>query len=165
MIRADSQRSRAATAWRHVETAGGESFFFLLSGQGRELKADRDVVQQSLSARMLQSQITNIVKRWPADPVRPASVSVQAYLESCLPLQGSKDGAVPKARISQASLDAMFGLLRNRYLQRYPLPAKLRRPASNPDYYENVMREFQEAPNRSFMEKIKKRLAGMFRLS
>jgi hypothetical protein len=36
-----------------------------------------------------------------------------------------------------------------------PMPEKLRRPASNPDHYDNVVREFAEAPNRDWLGRLR----------
>lgn len=38
-------------------------------------------------------------------------------------------------------------------------------PRSNPTYYTDLVTELQEAPKRSLLGRISKRLGGMFRLS
>lgn len=92
--------------------------------------------------------------------MRPASVSVQAYIQSRIE---SADKTRPA--ISESSASALESLLNNRYARKYPMPEKLRRPASNPDHYDNVVREFAEAPNRDWLGRLRKRLAGIIRLS
>ncbi|EAW10797.1 ubiquinol-cytochrome c reductase complex assembly factor 2 [Aspergillus clavatus NRRL 1] len=121
-----------------------------------------------VNPQAIQARLTQLLKLWPSDPVRPASVSVQSYLQSRLSQTTSPTAqtpAAPKGEISQASLNALSSLLEDRYARRYPLPPKLRRPASNPDHYDNVVREFEEAPGRDFWGRVGKRLKGLFRFS
>ncbi|KAL2216214.1 hypothetical protein M432DRAFT_641906 [Thermoascus aurantiacus ATCC 26904] len=125
--------------------------------------------------KTLHARISHLIKHWPADPVRPASVSVQNYLQSRLPpsdpqsqqkpqqqQEGGGEGK-PAQQISEASVNALFSLLEDRYAKRYPLPQKLRHPASDPDHYDKVVREFEEAPNRNWLGRLKKRITGLFR--
>ncbi|CAG8906349.1 unnamed protein product [Penicillium egyptiacum] len=114
----------------------------------------------TLNPRSLQSRLTHILKHWPSDPVRPASVSVQSYIQSRLQPADKSSPAV-----SESSTNALESLLNNRYARKYPMPEKLRRPASNPDHYDNVVREFAEAPNRDWLGRLRKRLAGIIRLT
>ncbi|KAL3491628.1 hypothetical protein BJX62DRAFT_204717 [Aspergillus germanicus] len=112
-----------------------------------------------------QIRITHLLKHWPADPIRPASVSVHTYLQSHLTPSAhpSKDSTTSR-KISESSLNALSSLLEDRYARRYPLSPKLRRPASNPDHYDNLIREFEEAPSRDWLGRLWKRLSGQFRL-
>lgn len=116
----------------------------------------------------LQARLTNLLTRWPSDPVRPASVSVATYLQSHLSPPSESPGkqpqSPPQAPISASSVNALSSLLENRYAREYPLPAHLRRPASNPDYYDNLLKEFEEAPNRDWWGRIVKRVTGLFRM-
>ncbi|KAF7122168.1 hypothetical protein CNMCM5793_000125 [Aspergillus hiratsukae] len=111
------------------------------------------------------NRISHLLKHWPTDAVRPASVSVQTYLQSRLPSTQPQQQPSPKVEISEASLNALSSLLEDRYARRYPLPPKLRRPASNPDHYDNVVKEFEEAPGRDFWGRVGKRLRGLFRFT
>jgi len=56
-------------------------------------------------------------------------------------------------------------LLENRYANKYPMPASLRNPKSNPTYYDDLTREMQEAPSRSWFGGVVKRIKGSFRLT
>ncbi|KAL1962993.1 hypothetical protein VTN77DRAFT_8839 [Rasamsonia byssochlamydoides] len=114
----------------------------------------------------LHARIAHLIKHWPADPVRPSSVSVQTYLESRLPKSEGGAASSPqqgKSPLSESSVNALYSLLDNRYSKRYPLPHNLRYPASNPDHYDAVVREFEEAPNRNWLGRLAKRLKGMLR--
>ncbi|GKZ21092.1 hypothetical protein AbraIFM66951_002475 [Aspergillus brasiliensis] len=122
-------------------------------------------------------RITTLLKHWPIDKVRPSSVSVQNYLQACLlpssttttteqssQKQPQQEGQLQKVNIDEKSLNALSSLLEDRYARRYPLSPRLRRPASNPDHYDNVIREFDEAPDRDWLGRIKKRLSGLLRM-
>lgn len=47
----------------------------------------------------------------------------------------------------------------------FPLPArgKILNPQSQPTYFQDLLRELEEAPNRTWLQNVSKRLAGMFR--
>ncbi|KAL4972834.1 hypothetical protein BDW66DRAFT_143465 [Aspergillus desertorum] len=120
----------------------------------------------------IASRLRHLIKHWPTDPIRPASVSVQTYLQSRLSSQAQAQDApsststatsAKASTISEFSLNALESLLENRYAKRYPLSEKLRHPASNPEYYDNLLREFEEAPNRDLIGRIRKRLGGLLR--
>ncbi|KAE8147196.1 hypothetical protein BDV25DRAFT_160873 [Aspergillus avenaceus] len=120
------------------------------------------------------ARINHLIKHWPSDLVRPSSVSVQSYLQSRLPQspedaskqsQSQKSPQSQGEPISEASLNALSSLLEDRYARRYPMSPKIRRPASIPDHYDNVIKEFSEAPTRDWMGRVTKRLKGLFRFS
>ncbi|BCR83019.1 ubiquinol-cytochrome c reductase complex assembly factor 2 [Aspergillus chevalieri] len=124
----------------------------------------------------LQTRISHLLSHWPSDPVRPASVSVQTYLQTRLSQISPQDAAASQQQqhlpqnhqpqeMSEASLNALASLLEDRYTRRYPLSPKLRRPASNPDHYDNVVKEFEEAPSRDWFGRLGKRLKGLLRFS
>lgn len=113
-----------------------------------------------------QQRVAYLLKHWPSDPVRPASVSVQSYLQSHLSRPSKspdKSQQQSTAPISESSLNALSSLVSNRYARRYPLAPRLRRPQSNPDHYDNVVKEFAEAPTRDWWGRLSKRLGGLFR--
>jgi cytochrome b pre-mRNA-processing protein 6 len=62
-------------------------------------------------------------------------------------------------------VNALYNLLENKYVQEHPLPPTLRNPASSPTYYDDLMREMQEAPTRSWFGAFVKRIKGSFRLA
>ncbi|KAJ5281070.1 hypothetical protein N7478_006442 [Penicillium angulare] len=125
------------------------------------------------SPRTIQSRLSHLVKHWPVDNVRPASVSVQSYLNFALgqkpevdPKEKKSDAPPPRQPVvSDSSASALQALLENRFVTRYPMGKNIRFPASDPDHYDNVVREFEEAPSRDWVGRIRKRLGGLFRLS
>src|SRR4051812_26546362 len=55
-------------------------------------------------------------------------------------------------------VNALYALLEDRYAKEFPLPQILRTPASNPTYYDDLITEMQEAPTRSWLGSLMKRL-------
>ncbi len=47
----------------------------------------------------------------------------------------------------------------------YPLSEKMMRPASNPTYYEGLLKELDEAPKRSWFQSVVNRWKGSLRFS
>ncbi|RJE27265.1 hypothetical protein PHISCL_00396 [Aspergillus sclerotialis] len=120
-------------------------------------------IQNSVKTRLIR-----ILELWPKDNVRPESVSVQNYLKSHIdhlsdsPDKNAKSQST-KSPIAPSSINALNSLLENRYAKKYPLPPHIRRPASNPDYYDNLIKEFEEAPKRDWFGRLKKLIAGKIR--
>ncbi|KAM5438696.1 hypothetical protein McanMca71_000791 [Microsporum canis] len=134
--------------------------------------------------------IQRLILKWPKDPVRPESVSVQTYLQSRLepprpqtssdspltsfltsifsrskPQQQSQGAGSPEPPLlSQNNLKALQSLLDNKYQKQYPLRRNVRYPASQPDYYDVLLKEFSEAAHRSSFTRLKKRISGSLRL-
>ncbi|KAL4938143.1 hypothetical protein BDV06DRAFT_201615 [Aspergillus oleicola] len=116
------------------------------------------------------SRLNRILTHWPKDPIRPSSVSVQTYLQSRIsqsqpsPSSQSQTSPAGGGQLSESSINALASLLDNRYAEKYPLSPRIRHPASNPSHYDDLIREFAEAPERDFFGRIFKRLGGLFRL-
>jgi hypothetical protein len=100
---------------------------------------------------------------------------VQTYLQNQLgqnqPTNTSSQSpststTTPKStpKISESSVNALSALLENRFANKYPLSQKIRYPASDPEHYDNLIREFAEAPNRDWFGRLRKRLGGLLRL-
>ena len=128
---------------------------------------------------------TRIIQRWPVDKVRPENVSFQKVMQRRLDKLASSTTpneaansitsnealvvAVPPQTWSEEremkQVNALDSLLEDRYSKSFPLPQSLRKPASNPTYYDDLMKEMQEAPSRSWLGGIVKRIKGSFRLT
>ena len=50
-------------------------------------------------------------------------------------------------------------------LLQYPLSERMLKPASSPAYYDDLMKELDEAPNRSWFGRLVKKWSGFIRLS
>ncbi|KAI9367493.1 hypothetical protein BJX61DRAFT_300415 [Aspergillus egyptiacus] len=116
----------------------------------------------SRTPQTIQARLSHLLKHWPADPIRPSQVSVQTYLKSRLSQSEQSDQSTTNT-LSDSSLNALSSLLEDRYARRYPLPPKLRHPASNPDHYDDLILEFEEAPSRDFLGRFWANLKGKFR--
>jgi cytochrome b pre-mRNA-processing protein 6 len=55
--------------------------------------------------------------------------------------------------------------LENRYANKDPMPASLRNPKSSPTYYDDLVKEMQEAPERTWVGGLMKRIKGSLRLT
>ena len=53
----------------------------------------------------------------------------------------------------------------SRESKQYPLSPKMLQPASNPKYYDDLIKELDEAPRRSWLQSKIKKWRGMIRLS
>lgn len=51
------------------------------------------------------------------------------------------------------------------YRNQYPLSEKMMRPASNPNYYDGLLKELNEAPTRSWFQSMVIRWKGSLRFS
>ena len=68
-----------------------------------------------------------------------------------------------QAELQQAN--ALYALLEDQHAKDFPLPRKLRQPASNPTHYDDLLTELQEAPTRSWFGGVLKRIKGSLRFS
>lgn len=62
-------------------------------------------------------------------------------------------------------VNALYSLLENRYASDYPLPARMRYPASRETHYDDFLKELEAAPTRSKFDSFLARLKGRFRLT
>lgn len=52
----------------------------------------------------------------------------------------------------------------NEWAMQYKLKGPMLEPKSQPTYFEDLVREIEEAPKRTWLERLGKRLSGMIRL-
>ncbi|KAL0467513.1 hypothetical protein QR685DRAFT_532674 [Neurospora intermedia] len=123
---------------------------------------------RTLAARQYQRALGE----WPRDALRPEcqlqdvlSKRLQKNNGSLLPNKPAftklTKEAKEEAEIKQAN--ALIGLLENRYKNKYRITGELLRPKSNPKYYTDLAKELEEAPNRTFLGRMAKRLGGIIR--
>ena len=112
------------------------------------------------------------LSRWPKDILRPET---QLPLALTARLERLEQRATPAASTATASAgsgeaqqlreaNALFALLDNRFKNRYRVREQTYRPRSRPDYYDNLIRELDEAPTRSAWSRWMNRIKGMVRL-
>ncbi|KAI0121719.1 hypothetical protein BJ170DRAFT_687957 [Xylariales sp. AK1849] len=112
--------------------------------------------KQAVSA---QYHLLRALNRWPKDTIRP-TVQFQEVLKKRFESKASVLSEEEKLR----QANALYSLLDNRYKKRYPITGSLLEPKSNPTYFVDLVREMEEAPNRSFLDRILLRVKGIIRL-
>ncbi|TAQ84112.1 hypothetical protein B7494_g7563 [Chlorociboria aeruginascens] len=112
------------------------------------------------------------LSRWPKDNLRPecqfqeimkARIDAQ-YLGAPTDRQSVGPAlAVVDEKVEMEKANALYSLLEDRYTRNYPLTGSLLKPASHPTYYTDLMREIEEAPQRSFWEATINKWKGFLR--
>ncbi|KAL8404994.1 hypothetical protein RB594_009755 [Gaeumannomyces avenae] len=120
------------------------------------------------------------LSRWPQDVLRPETQLPRALAprlerleqqqqqqqQQGAPHAASASGAaIPTGEVQQLrEANALLALLDNRFKNRYRVREQTFRPRSSPDYYDNLIRELDEAPTRSAWSRWMTRIKGMVRL-
>ena len=101
---------------------------------------------------------TRLLRLWPTDRLRPEERHFQRLIQTRIQHPPPSD--------TQVSHEANAGylLLDNAFTKRYPLSHRMMQPQSDPAFYERLGREIDEAPDRSFFQRMAKKLKGMVRL-
>ncbi|KIW74751.1 hypothetical protein Z517_11521 [Fonsecaea pedrosoi CBS 271.37] len=120
-----------------------------------------------------------IIKQWPLDRVRPSHVHFQRVMQSRLQKLQSGAPAAVSSKSNDAlvtpvepfneqkelrQVNALYSLLENRYANEYPIPQAVRHPKTNASHYDDLVRELDEAPGRSWFTSFWNRLKGSVRL-
>ena len=136
------------------------------------------------SSQLAFKHWTRILQRWPVDRVRPEKVSFQTVMKARLGKHNtgvSGNNAAESINANEAMVsavepsrwnenaemvqaNALYALLENRFAKDYPMDQTLRKPASDPEHYDNLVREMDEAPTRSWLGGLTKRIRGSLRL-
>ncbi|KAK2609430.1 hypothetical protein N8I77_002927 [Diaporthe amygdali] len=116
----------------------------------------------------LRRTYTAALKHWPKDALRP-ECQLQGVLSKRLAESNKFPGPDSSADPAK-QVNAFVSLLGNRYLARYPTaPAPesatggMMIPRSNPTYYQDLMRDLEVAPTRSWVQRFGLKMKGMFR--
>ncbi|KAI5859942.1 hypothetical protein GGS23DRAFT_255867 [Durotheca rogersii] len=106
-----------------------------------------------------QRHILRALAQWPRDILRP-EIQLQEVLR--------KRFAEPLANLSEQEqlrqANALYSLIHNRYKTKYPITGSLLQPKSHPTYYSELIKELEEAPKRTYVERLWLRLKGFIRL-
>ncbi|KAH7018134.1 uncharacterized protein B0I36DRAFT_388397 [Microdochium trichocladiopsis] len=62
-----------------------------------------------------------------------------------------------------AQANALYSLLNDRYKRKYPIQHGLLQPRSKPTHFTDLVRELEEGPKRSFVERFLVRMKGLVR--
>ncbi len=105
---------------------------------------------------------SEVLAKWPKQDLRPdyqlqdiIRTSIEKRFEHYKPSMEAEE--VFKARSLQV-------LQQNRFMDKYKLKGPMLEPKSQPTYFADLAREIEEAPKRTWLERIGKRLSGMIRL-
>ncbi|KAK8015412.1 hypothetical protein PG990_008708 [Apiospora arundinis] len=100
-------------------------------------------------------------RQGPQDAIRP-QCQFQDVLRKRFENKATSGGLSDKEELKQAN--ALYSLLDNRYKKKYPITGTLLQPKSNPTYFTDLVRELEEAPNRSWLDRFMLRVKGVVRL-
>ncbi|KAL2072250.1 hypothetical protein VTL71DRAFT_11593 [Oculimacula yallundae] len=117
------------------------------------------------------------LSRWPADSLRPDCqfpIVMRKALEARFPPTSTNASKTPGAseNVAMSGLDeqleleranVLYALVENRFSRKYPITGSLMTPKSNPNHYTNLIRELDEAPRSSWIERTIKRWKGFLR--
>ncbi|KAI1169700.1 hypothetical protein F4777DRAFT_572175 [Nemania sp. FL0916] len=106
-----------------------------------------------------QRHILRALSLWPKGTIRP-EVQFQTVLQKRF--EKARPDISEEAQLKEAN--ALYSLLDNRYKRQYPITGSLLQPKSNPTYYTDLVKELEEAPNRSYMDRLLLRIKGLVRL-
>ncbi|KAL8375855.1 hypothetical protein RB595_007129 [Gaeumannomyces hyphopodioides] len=127
----------------------------------------------------IQAAVTHLraaLSRWPQDVLRPETQLPRALAPRLERLEqqqrtppaasaSAPAAAIPTGEVRQLrEANALLALLDNRFKNRYRIREQTFRPRSSPDYYDNLIRELDEAPTRSAWSRWMTRIKGMVRL-
>ena len=120
-----------------------------------------------------------IIKQWPIDRVRPEHVHFQKIMQLRLQKLQSPSATAGNIKSNEAQAqpaepfneqnelqqtNALYSFLENRFEREYPIPQKVRHPKSNAAHYDDLVRELDEAPGRSWFTNLWNRLKGSVRM-
>nr|CDP29859.1 Putative protein of unknown function [Podospora anserina S mat+] len=118
------------------------------------------------TARLFQTAL----QRWPKDPLRPGCQLQDALAKRLTkgPLAPTLIKGLSQEQADLRQTNALFSLTENRYKNKersqYRVPESFLKPKFNPNYYSDILKELNEAPTRSYFQRVAKRVQGMFRL-
>ncbi|PMD14048.1 hypothetical protein NA56DRAFT_636842 [Hyaloscypha hepaticicola] len=102
------------------------------------------------------------LSHWPKDSLRPEcqfqDVIRRRVDRRFLPASSSNAPNAAQATANSAidekaelvQVNAIYSLLENRYSGKYPIKGTFLKPASNPTHYTDLVKELEEAPDRSW---------------
>lgn len=119
-------------------------------------------VPKHSTARLFQTAL----QRWPKDPLRPGCQLQDALAKRLTkgPLAPTLIKGLSQEQADLRQTNALFSLTENRYKNKYRVPESFLKPKFNPNYYSDILKELNEAPTRSYFQRVAKRVQGMFRL-
>ncbi|KYK62159.1 hypothetical protein DCS_03306 [Drechmeria coniospora] len=104
----------------------------------------------------------DVFSRWPKQDLRP-DYQLQDVMRRVVDERypSFRPAAEPEELLKARALQF---LVQDKFRDRYKLKGPMLEPRSQPRYFDDLVREIDEAPNRSWFERLGKRLSGMIRL-
>ncbi|KAK6445984.1 hypothetical protein FP744_10002233 [Trichoderma asperellum] len=105
---------------------------------------------------------SDVFAKWPKQDLRP-DYQFQDVLGKVVDerFKTYKPSIEPEELLKARALQF---LVQNKFRDRYKLKGPMLEPKSQPTYFEDLVREIEEAPKRTWLERLGKRLSGMIRL-
>ncbi|KAL6887470.1 hypothetical protein HDV57DRAFT_361309 [Trichoderma longibrachiatum] len=115
-----------------------------------------------MSRSLARRIYSDVFAKWPKQDLRP-DYQFQDVLGKVV---DERFGAYKPAMETEELLKAraLQFLVQNKFRDRYKLKGPMLQPKSQPTYFEDLVREIEEAPKRTWLERLGKRLSGMIRL-
>ncbi|KAG5946481.1 hypothetical protein E4U53_006581 [Claviceps sorghi] len=135
------------------------SFFLARFSSSQDLTLSAKI---SMSRSMARRIYADAFARWPKQDLRP-DYQLQDILRAAVDERYKNlEPAMEAEEILKAR--ALQFLVQNKYNERFKLQGPLLEPKSQPTYFNDLIREIEEAPRRTWLERLGKRLSGMIRL-
>ena len=118
-----------------------------------------------MATKSLLPHYTRLLRLWPLDRLRASSPSLQfqRLLEQRLNTPPHSAPSIHASGPSKREINAAYLLLDDTFGRKYKLSERMMKPQSQPEHYERLAREIEEAPDRSWFGRVVKRLGGMVR--
>ncbi|MCJ1421117.1 hypothetical protein MMC32_007479 [Xylographa parallela] len=136
-----------------------------------------------MSKSVVYKHYQRALARWPKDILRP-DVSFQnamqqridrrttpstEHREAKVIANGALTTVPTPARFDEKAemeqVNVLYSFLENRYTKKYPLSEHLMKPQSHPQYYDNLIKELEEAPTRSWFQRQINKWKGSLRMT
>ncbi|KAL3952906.1 hypothetical protein ACCO45_012849 [Purpureocillium lilacinum] len=115
----------------------------------------------AMSKSLARRIYSDAFAKWPKQDLRP-DYQLQDILRRAV------EDRYASAKTNEAEellkARALQFLVQNKFRDRYKLKGPMLEPKSQPTYFEDLVREIEEAPRRTWLERLGKRLSGIIRL-
>ncbi|KAG6001015.1 hypothetical protein E4U21_004772 [Claviceps maximensis] len=115
-----------------------------------------------MSRSMARRIYADAFAKWPKQDLRP-DYQLQDILRAAVEerYKSLKPGMEAEETLKARALQF---LVQNKYNDRFKLQGPMLEPKSQPTYFHDLVKEIEEAPRRTWLERLGKRLSGMIRL-
>ena len=112
---------------------------------------------QLTQEQQITQHYSRLLIRWPVDRLRPDQPHFQDLIRKRI-------AAAPAGQRDESKeVNAAYLLLDNTFAKQSPLSDRIMKPASNPNHYTDLAKELEEAPDRTWLGNMMKRMSGLIR--